>query len=241
MPLPLPQRRYYDSLLAQFRLVQATMRCTPPLAAVGALGPSHLISFPPESRGAREQWEEHIRHMDPHPVQIACMDAESVLELVKFLKRKLGLLLRDADPQLRARLGAWIWATLGKCRDQGELSSEEVGELRALAQRAANMLSENDQGHTDQDDAGADHGSTTAEPYSPNEYAEISISLGHRKAITRAGPLDATEGVHREATKTTPDDRSDLLGMILEMIVTVVGELYGQRDLLELRPAWQKD
>ncbi|KAF7125195.1 hypothetical protein CNMCM5793_001304 [Aspergillus hiratsukae] len=37
-------------------------------------------------------------------------------------------------------MGAWAWGLLGKCRDVGQLGTEEVGEIRDLGKRAAKIL-----------------------------------------------------------------------------------------------------
>lgn len=212
---PPAQQYYYDSLLTQFRLVQATMRCTPPLSSVEELASSQFISFPASTRKARTQWEAHMRACNPHPVQIACFDAETVLQLVKFLRMKLNHFLVDKDESLTGRIGAWAWAILGKCRDRGELSSDDIGELRALARRALQILQKTADG--------------VIEDPSSSENGE-----SHEGEMKGPDEIRIVEGVGSS-------DLDSLTKMTLDMIITIVGEVYGQRDLLELRTNWNED
>lgn len=182
------QVRYYDSLLAQFKLLQATLRCQPPLEKVKALGRESLISLPAGSENAKEAWAEQMRSREPSMVQMASVDGESVWELVRLLGQRLDM-VREAP----SRLGGWVWAILGRCPDRGMCMSEEIGELRVLARQAMELLEE----------------------------------IGGERAT--GGQDEAKEG----KTWRTSE-------MVLDMIVTIVGEVYGQRDLLEQRQVWQR-
>jgi len=238
--LPDAQEFYYDSLLKQFRLVQATMRCTPPLAAIECLAPSKLISFPADSRKARNQWQALVKTLDPHPAQIAVMDPESVLELIKLLRVKLIPLLNSRDKSTVSRVGAWLWAVLGKCRDRGELSSEEVSELRLLAQRAIyiqnrDAIDPNQQpsnGHTDSVDDESDDGDSQNEDSQSQRMS--AMDEGGVGSAGEDGKAGVGEGGFQKAT-----DRGRLIAVALDMVITVVGEVYGQRDLLESRRKWE--
>ncbi|RMZ78729.1 hypothetical protein DV737_g3785, partial [Chaetothyriales sp. CBS 132003] len=169
------QTRYHETLVAQFRLVQATLRCTPPLEAVEALGEVRPISFPRRSATARRAWERHVHRFDPHPVQVACMDVASVLTLLQLLRRLLVVRrFGERAEQERTRLGAWVWAAVGKCPHRGELGSEEIAAR------------------------GVEH----------KEDGQLA-------AITSTAAL-------------------------VDMTLTIIGEVYGQRDLLDLRPVWQR-
>ncbi|KAJ9602102.1 hypothetical protein H2200_013462 [Cladophialophora chaetospira] len=227
--LPPAQIRYYDSLVTQFRLVQATLRCSPPLSAVETLRPDQFVSFPENNQSVRAQWEHHMLSADPHPVQLACMDAYTIVGLVQFLGMKLEKMLQTKDVIEVARVGAWIWAVLGRCRDRGELASEEIGDLRDLAQLALRLQQRNSE-----------------------ENAKTKVENGLKAKVA---PQDDTRGVDSPGTisnhsagvpATTGELDNDakhqkLLSTTFDTIVTIVGEIYGQRDLLELRTKWVED
>jgi regulator of vacuolar morphogenesis len=161
---------------------------------------------------------------DPHPVQLACMAADTVVELVRFLGMQLQKMLRTKDPVKAARVGAWVWAVLGKCQDRGELASEEIADLRELAQLAL-RLQNGGQGTTvDDEGEGNEDGSV-----------DDGISAGDDAIVTPASNIngEASDQQHERGV-----NRQKLLSATLDMIVTVVGEVYGQRDLLDLRTRW---
>ncbi|EXJ77335.1 hypothetical protein A1O3_09561 [Capronia epimyces CBS 606.96] len=240
-PLSFAQKHYYDSLLAQFRLVQATMRCVPPLHEIQNLAPSQFISFPEGSRKARLQWESHIVSHDPHPVQIACMDLGSVFELVRLLKRRLHVFLQHKEQAVIKRVGAWVWAVLGRCPDRGELSSEDIGEIRGLAQKAAKVH---------QILAGKLDGTTSDEEMETDIGTEPDLieqrDAGQDRGVV--GGEDGFIGAPEEALRnpelptnagTQGPEQDRLIEVTLDMLLTVAGEVYGQRDLLDLRVRWE--
>ena len=163
---------------------------------------------------------------DPHPVQLACMASDTVLELVKFLVLKLEKMLRMKDQVKVARTGAWVWAILGRCQDQGELVSEEIGDLRELAQLALRLES-------GVETRGAD------EEWGGNGVKDVSAG-DHVDKIKASGK--SLSGTSEEMTVEQMGEEDakgqELISTTLEMIVTIVGEVYGQRDLLDLRKKW---
>lgn len=158
---------------------------------------------------------------DPHPVQLACMDAETVLGLVRFLNEKLDTWLRYPDEKIVSRVSAWVWAILGKCRDRGELASEEIGEIRELAQGAIRLQEQRKAGTK----ANGNH-------ESGNSFGEDGDERNDGSAAVGEGAKIAKEGIDEIL------DRTAMIPMMLDMIITVVGEVYGQRDLLESRIKW---
>jgi regulator of vacuolar morphogenesis len=217
------------------------MRCTPPLAVIERLASSKLISLPEDSRKARHQWEALITTADPHPAQIAVMDPQSVLELVKLLRTRLIRLLSSKDKSIVSRVGGWLWAVLGRCRDRGELSSEEIGELRQLAQRAiyiqtrVNIDSKQHTSNDDPESLDVEHDDGDSQDGQFRSERALPVDEG---IIVSTGE-DREEGsVEEEVGKAI--DRDRLVSVTLDMVITVVGEVYGQRDLLESRRKWEE-
>lgn len=178
---------------------------------------------------------------DPHPVQVACLDMETVLELVKLLRMKLSLFLLNQDRTIVARVGVWIWAVLGKCRDRGEMSSEDIGELRGLAQRAVRILEKLDR------EAQGERWSLDSEGEASNEdeaaqQSKGETDMGSRPPVAQLGDEGKQTGQDaavREAADAVEEmDCPRLRRITLDVIITVVGEVYGQRDLLEQRQKW---
>jgi hypothetical protein len=249
------------------------------------------------------------------------MGMDSVFGVLKIMGRVMSESLRsEEDTQVR-RIGAWAWGLLGKCREVGQLSSEEVGELRMLGKRAANILMKmnrtvNHVDHADQVDSDLDsEESPVKETESTDQVAdkvleddytspsgqqtsaiddvtdgmqssntiptieqpksretqdvqdleaakarlqarlnasqepeEADQKLTNRRRNT-SSPEDGecSEGDDEEENgkvdgevrlENDPGSRNKQTRATLDMIITIVGEFYGQRDLLVQRDVW---
>ena len=221
-------------------------------------------------------------------VQLACMDSESVLEVIKLLTGTMAQTIRSRGRDKVLRFGAWAWSVLGKCRDRSELGSEEIAVLRELGKRAVGLLV------GIRDKTGRDYGASqdAAEEESEDLRKSILPDEAVRETATDDSPEVANTPMHKEsfnpngstsdeqdaagleaakrrlkgALLSTDDidspsdgvvngDHSDQRGIrtaqdkldvdrqtriTLDMIVTIVGEFYGQRDLLEFRDIWDE-
>lgn len=230
-------------------------------------------------------------------------------------------------------LGVWAWGLLGRCRDVGQLGSEEVGVLRELGKQASwvgrrvvvgevgevqerEVEEEDEEGEGDEevdlgqidkggmDEEEVDHGEVydaqqgvpqnRTEDYqvdgskevtqteqvqggaeqmhdrSQNRSSEIGSSdsplvndtVRAPEADPNAEALGAAqerllssldtvedaksdpEAIRRQSqeymqTALNETPREDMLAT-LDMIITIVGEFYGQRDLLETRLLWDE-
>lgn len=202
----------------------------PSAAAIAALGESRPITLPGGSKIARDAWERHLLHCDPHPVQLASIDPDSTFELVRLISKKMAKFLKSGSEQRMSRVGSWIWALLARCPDRGELGAEEMADLRALASIAAKYLNIEDEvedvhdgDSNERDDEDEELGAAVREAL----MARVEMQgTGHEVALDKAGTLIAV---------------STSKEMLLDTIVTVVGEVYGQRDLLGYRIIWTEE
>lgn len=249
--MPETQIRYYESLLAQFALVRATVNCVLPATAIGKLTSSQPISFPAENKNARSVWLQSLKTQDPHPVQISCMDPDSVLELLRLITSKMRGLYQVDDPEKIKRINAWIWAVLGKCQDRGLLGSEEVSDLRRFAQKAYDVrewlqvkggLGVRLPDDSDDNEGNSDNLSTMSEVEVNNniESAKRRVLAGLENDPIAAN-LDHESETENQRDMVSSDERLTPMHekmVALDMVITVIGEHYGQRDLLSLRTKW---
>ncbi|KAJ5095659.1 hypothetical protein NUU61_005015 [Penicillium alfredii] len=268
---PDAQSSYYNLLHHRFLLLRSTLRCSPPASAIAALDDAHPISLPRNHAGARKEWRHLLLTEDPQMVQLACMDLDSVLGVLKILARTISDNVRSGSAARVRRTGAWAWGLLGKCRDVGELATEEVGDIRDLGKRALTIsqkmreaestraaemeaeLSDSDPGESTQA-AGvgqAEGDIESVEPLQPeepgsempdaalNQPAELEAAKARLQAQLQdsADPDVADPGDGHEDEDESEDTAQQSRAM-LDMIVTVAGEFYGQRDLLDAREAW---
>lgn len=264
---PEAQISYYNLLRHRFRLLRSTLRCTPPATAIAALDETHPISLPRNNDTARKEWRRLLLAVDPQMVQLACMDSSSVLGVLGILARNLSENVRSGSTECVRRIGAWSWGLLGKCREIGELATEDVGVIRDLGKRAVKIsqkvreeehsrsmaedASEWEIGEDEQleDAALQEETGQEAPPQVPvpdggdsdmSDVADQSDELEAAKARLQVQLQDKVESEMTGETKEE-DAEGDLAQQtraMLDMIITVVGELFGQRDLLDAREVW---
>lgn len=201
-------------------------------------------------------------------VQLACMDMDSVLGVLTIMARLMSENFRSGDVHRVRRLGAWAWGLLGKCREVGELGTEEVGEIRGLGKRAVKILEKMKEDEVRASRMAARDGESSA---SEEEYQPFE-SMGHVAAEQAedqtSGPVEDLEAAKARLRQRIQDERGqpatetnapaqtadtdmeeasaedvtvDLASQthaMLDMVITVVGEFYGQRDLLDTREIW---
>lgn len=273
------QRTYYDSLLLRFAVIRATLKCTPPLSAIESLTSSHPISFL-NSKRAHSEWKRLVSRTDPQMAQIACMDIDSLLRLLRLLTGLMPAMTRSRSVERIRRFGAWAWATLGKCREVGQLGNEEVGEIRELGKIAAGALygfkdrsgivygdpeqaagkaapedeedlasssiDKNDQTTHALDDSGDANKQGQADKVEETVLLDMSTRRTADQALEEAKKR-LEEELYEDDEAPEDSDLEDELDFenraraTLNMILTIIGELYGQRDLLDLRDVWVVD
>lgn len=259
---PEAQVSYYNLLRHRYRLLRSTLRCAPPADAIAALDDAHPISLPHNNESARKEWRRLVLKVDPQPAQLACMDQSSVLGVLEIVARELSDIVRSEDAHRIRRMGAWAWGLLGKCRELGELSTEEVGAVRDLGKRTVKIFqkfqeaetrrptknpneSDSDRQETSEPDRAAREGKTGQEAskqapvegdHAMPDATDQSNALEVAKARLQAKLQDDPEV--RSTTNSEGGDALQQTRAMLDMIVTVVGEFFGQRDLLEAREIW---
>ncbi|KOC17995.1 hypothetical protein AFLA70_88g003140 [Aspergillus flavus AF70] len=276
------QSSYYNLLHHRFLLLRSILKCTPPSTAIAALDESHPISLPRRSRDARKEWRRLLLAVDPQTVQLACMDMDSVLGVLEVMAKLMSENIRSGDAERVRRIGAWAWGLLGKCRDVGQLASEEVGEIRDLGKRAAKILrkmreedekkrsaeadgnvssgesddenpaddqprveeetKENAEAPSDPAGEALDHDMPDAEQEPPAEELEMAKARLQAKIEQGDGSKSTEPEAQEDESKTEVNAVEVVMQTraMLDMIITVVGEYYGQRDLLSDREPWNE-
>ncbi|KAB8232908.1 SIP1 domain-containing protein [Aspergillus alliaceus] len=276
------QSSYYNLLRHRFLLLRSILKCTPPSVAITALDDSHPISLPRHSKNARKEWRQLLLAVDPQTAQLACMDMDSVLGVLGIMARLMSENVRSGDVARVRRIGAWAWGLLGKCRDVGQLTSEEVGEIRDLGKRAVKILRKMREEDERKRSARVEENMSSGESDDENP-ADDGAHLEGEKGKNADGPADtASESLDHDMPDAEKEPLAEALEMakarlqatieeteggpqpvalqaqeyelkteenavevaiqtraMLDMIITVVGEYYGQRDLLSAREPWE--
>ncbi|KAG8168233.1 hypothetical protein KVR01_003922 [Diaporthe batatas] len=130
---------YYASLTTHFLKLRGRLHQQPPPEALAALTRDQSTCvgrFGPASR-TFTTWSVRMRGADPVPAQVAAMDKDAVLRLLRVV---LGGKFLRRGTELRERTSRWLWALLARLPDRGELDYMEVGHVRDLGKRAALLM-----------------------------------------------------------------------------------------------------
>jgi hypothetical protein len=172
---------------------------------------------------------QHVQKSSPSLSQLQALDQEdtfSMLELIHKSYFKRG-------ETLGQHTSAWIWALLARLGDVGTMNNDEVFVLRDLGKRALVIqISFNDSAMAAQ-----------LEELSRAEAASDSsdeVTTPRHEGSQTAAVAD-TDKADTAGSSVTPmlDPESTLA--TLDMIVTIVGEFFGQRDLLDSRRSWDPE
>ncbi len=286
-----PQEAYYASLCDRFSALNSALRLTPH-------GSAALTAFNPSSRAS---WRRFIVNMQPTSLILSKLRQEEVMHGLEVLESVLSM----ANVQRHKNIGLWAWGLLARCREVGEMGSEEVGVLRDLGKKAIAVLrgvtaglyqDHSENGENEDEDKGEEEPESQANadvdvdananaythvsesPVPQNDSTETSLddsphlveaakqlllkslpeespgeatnaetrSLGSKPAYAlESGREEAPKIVESEppicnARKQEDDKESIKMYATLDMIITIVGELYGQKDLLPGRLLWDE-
>jgi regulator of vacuolar morphogenesis len=202
--------------------------------------------------------------VDPQMAQLACMDQESILGVLQIMARLLSEILRGGDAEKIRRIGAWAWGLLGKCREIGELSTEEVGDIRDIGKRAVKILQkireaeENPQMEGEETPLESEAGEDIQpEILAPEEESEEIMQPEPGNDAVKDADADMAdendqeleaakarlqakvqERAEDELASADQESVAKQTRAMLDMIITVAGEFFGQRDLLDSREVW---
>ena len=127
-----PQEAYYQALLERFAEFRAALAKSSPSPS-SSRRHSPLEAANPSARQAK--WSYSLRRTAPTTAYLQSLSQERV---ILGLERLESILTPSNLSRLEdcRNLGAWAWSLVGKCRDVGEMSSEDVGALRQLGKTA---------------------------------------------------------------------------------------------------------
>ena len=300
-----PQEAYYTAFLARFRSFSSLLEHSPPSNLISSSASDTARKL---STGTKPVWRSAFDKM-PTTTILSQLPQESVLQGLQILESSLA----SGDLANKQFLGLWAWGLLARCREAGQMGSEEIGILRDLAKRAVWLLrglragmdylaqeqaqdvegsemgSENGKEEVEGDASGeqehqdleftssippADGVLTESEAgqiaeltHTAEKQPDVDDPLAAAKASLLSSlvpepeppatipssslPQDATQQIANghspsaevpAAAQTESDEEQRGQAMklyaTLDMVITIVGELYGQRDLLEGRLVW---
>lgn len=159
-----------------------------------------------------------LRDTIPTPVQLAHMHPDHLLFVIEIFSHRF---LKSGKP-ISSCASVWIWSLLARLAGfVGSLGTEDVSVVRELAKHAVRCAK--GEGVALGDDSG-DLGDDRDDNLDNDEKNILS---------SKHGGAEGDTSEHVETTDCALKTRA-----VLDMIVTVVGEIFGQRDLLDSRELW---
>ncbi|PQE05992.1 v-snare protein [Rutstroemia sp. NJR-2017a BBW] len=252
-----PQLAYFDSILTRFEALRQQLQKAPPPELVKKLDADHPIHLGRLDTKNSRWWRWKMRTVNPTSVQLASMDKTTVFKLLRLV---LGGTLLSTGKDVDEKVSRWVWGLLGRLPDRGELTSEEVGIIRELGKKAVSVargLREDkvEEAEAEDEEEDGEVPETDDQPVTAAEdpaelaayKARILASISANANTSAEVPTEAEAETEREAQPLSSAKTVSLetakaakwnTRATINMIITVAGELYGQRDLLELREVW---
>jgi hypothetical protein len=128
-----PQIPYYNGILRRHETLRGQLQHTPPSEAIERLRKDQPTYVQKLSRDVARHWSYMMMNADPTSTQIACMDKDSILRLLRLLEKD-KILKRGMN--INPNVSRWTWSLLAKLPERGELTSEEIGIVRDLGKKA---------------------------------------------------------------------------------------------------------
>jgi hypothetical protein len=177
------------------------------------------VPQPNAGKKAYAECVEMVQKMPPSLAQLQALDQEDTLSMLELIQKRFF----NRGETLSPNASAWIWALLAKLNDVGTMNNDEVFVLRDLGKRALVIsISFNNAAMAAQLEE-----ISRAEAASESDEPNTSQ---HDAAKTDTAGSSVTQKLDPENTLAT-----------LDMIVTIVGEFFGQRDLLDSRRSWDPE
>ncbi|KAI7283505.1 hypothetical protein KC345_g2893 [Hortaea werneckii] len=223
------QEAYIKLLRQRFLNQREEMHRPPNQGAIASLDDDHPITCPAHSPKARAEWARLLTSTSPQTAQVKAMDRDTIYSILSIVQETH--LKRSTE--IATCTGAWIWALMSRLDDVGTMDNDQVSSFRELGKKAVLVqLSFKDSDAAQQLEAvGADEKKAV-----PNEK-DLKPEDDSRKPAKASDGSRIVEG-HPEVGVNL--SRKTTLAT-LDMIINIVGDVFGQRDLLEFRHQWQSE
>jgi hypothetical protein len=221
---------YTEALKRRFTAMRARLATEPVVGGTETQPDTHKPM--PQPNGGKKAYSEcvgMVQNMAPSLAQLQALDQDDTLSMLELIQKHCF----KRGETLRPSTSAWIWTLLAKLNDVGTMNNDEVFVLRDLGKRALVIqISFNDAAMAAQLEE-----ISRADAASESDEANTSQHEGQHTEATTA---DAAKTDPAGSSVTQMLDPEDTLAM-LDMIVTIVGEYFGQRDLLDSRRSWDME
>jgi len=256
-----PQRAYSQRLLLLLHSRRKSLRALRgKISASSSNAAIEPYLLPTLFTAAYETFRSTLLKSTPSPARLVFTDKENILVLIRCCT---SLLKKRSS--IDRSLSVWIWALLARLDDVGELTNPEVSVVRELGKKAARIMESYGQSlelmTTSASDESSSQLKNEIQPTVVNENEETAhdSSLHEAKeadelearkarllALMESGsfnaPVENAKDGDAPDSKLSADAHVESIAVrntraTLDMIILAIGEIFGQRDLLEHREA----
>ncbi|KAF2209480.1 hypothetical protein CERZMDRAFT_100275 [Cercospora zeae-maydis SCOH1-5] len=223
-----PQKAFTKALKDRFVLQRKHLHMKTTPAKLAELGDGYPTSLPAGNKGLRAEWHRILGSKSPMPAQLRAMNEDTIFNLLELLRN--SYLLKGKN--IKTVTSAWIWSLLGRLDDVGNMNNDQVYPLRELGKRVIFL-----QLHFFDPEAAAQ-----LEALEQRDQSSAASSDGDLEDAANAGAGERRQSVTTSSqnVKTHHGKPTENTLATLDMILVVVGEVFGQRDLLDFRRSWTK-
>ncbi|KAK5692048.1 hypothetical protein LTR97_011221 [Elasticomyces elasticus] len=215
-----PQEAYTRALKQRFATAREQMHVKPSNEELAKLDEEHPIAYIQGDHKAHDNWKRILTTTMPSPTQVQALDTTSVDRLLEAMMR-INLV---REQMLQESTSVWIWSLLARLDDVGTMNNQEVYAIREFGKKAVLVqLSFHD-------------------PVAAAQLEAMNNEGEPETETTKSLDTEVEEGVEtRPQTEATEPDSpaAHNTAITLDMIITIIGEMFGQRDLLEFRRPWE--
>ncbi|KAK4555403.1 hypothetical protein LTR86_007700 [Recurvomyces mirabilis] len=210
-----PFEAYTNSLKKRFLDQRERMHSNASAEALAKLDDMHPTTFDIRNNKLYAQWTRILKSTPPLPAQIRTLDADAVNQLLQLIQR---IFLLRGEP-LHESTSIWIWSLLARLDDVGTMNNEEVYALREFGKQAVLIQ---------------------LSLFDPEAAVLLENVYQDEDVVSGAAATDSETNMPDGGTSlpdiTSPSAQNTLI--TLDAVITIIGDVFGQRDLLDFRREW---
>lgn len=230
------RKMYMKAMKERFLAARRQMHTPPGPGARTSLDNQHPTTFRPGSNKDYAEWVCLLRTTAPLPAQIRLMSQEIVYQLLEVIQRHR--MVRERE--ITKATSAWIWSLLARLDDVSTLDNGQVYNIRELGKRAVLVqLSFHDRSAAAhlESVSGDPTASSTVDEEVQQMLEEDDPAIKHNGDSVKTNDEHKSTANGEEPNPADSPERQNTLAT-LDVIICLVGDVFGQRDLLEFRRPW---
>jgi hypothetical protein len=230
-----PREAYTSTLKQRFRKLHDRLQASTEAKHATNTEAQPFVPQPQDGNKAYVDCLKAVQKSTPQAIQLQSMSQDSTFATLELIDKHY----LQRGKVIDRNTSAWLFALLARLDDVGSMANEQVSVLREMGKRAVIVqISFNDASTAAQlEDLGVD------QPHVQRGHELGTSTQADTAASSPETGNDSTTVEHADASlmaNIAPADKENTL-VTLDMILAIIGEMFGQRDLLEFRRPWTSE